>query len=119
MLDADVLPIICSFGIECAFKLALVSKEWRDAIYSDDSDFISASKNIAKLGETSLMCDLVSALRLSPTKVKEAEYTLKRRYGGGHYKIFSHDEAISLFYKNGGWGGLEKRIVTYQERCKN
>ena len=122
MLNADNIPIVGGFSVEAAFKVALVCKDWRNAIWDEDNnvvlfnDFICASKLIAMLGETSLQKDLVAALRLSTKKVKEAEYTLKRRYGGGCYNIFAHDSAISLFYKNGGWDGLEKRMARYEKR---
>jgi hypothetical protein len=39
------------------------------------------------------MCDLVTALRLSPAKLKEGDYTQKRRWNGGKYNIF---EKVSL-----------------------
>ena len=65
--------------------MARVCSEWREAV--EDSSHYATWRALSGLKETSLVCDLVTALRLSPAKIKQGEYTRKRRRGGGFYNI--------------------------------
>ena len=116
MLNMDVLVSIAECSLAAAFKMAMVCNEWRDAV--EDSKHATAWRALVTLKETSLMGELVSLLRLSSAKVKEAEYRKKRRWGGGHFNIFDRDAVIALFRNRGGFDGLESRLLKYQQRRK-
>ena len=115
-MNADVLSLIADCGLEVTFTIAKVCSAWREAV--EQSSHYDTWRALSGLKETSLMCDLVTALRLSPAKIKQGEYTRKRRHGGGFYNIFSHSSAVQLFRANGGFAGLEVRIQKYQKHQK-
>ena len=114
-IGSDLLFAIGECGEEVAFRMALVCKGWREAI---EEGYYPIRDRILSIGETCLMQDLVSCLRLSPDKVKKVEYKKKRRWGGGHYNIFDHSAAVKLFHLNGGWDGVVKRHAKYTARGK-
>ena len=119
MDSSDILRLIGSCGLEVTLRMALVCKEWREAIDDGHSTFYTAWRALSSIEETSLMRDLVSALRLSPARVKEGEHRKKRRFGGGAYNIFTHSSAVKLFHANGGFDGLQTRLEKYERRVNN
>ena len=114
-MDHDTVRMICLVGTEIAFKMAIVCKDCRDAV--EGGNFYIRDK-IISIGETCLMQDLVCCLRLSRNKVREAKHTQKRRWGGGHFNIYSLDSSIRLFYKHGAWEGIDNRFMRYNVRRK-
>ena len=118
-LDCDVVRLVADCSLQTTFKVALVCRDWRDSVDDGHCVHFVAWRALTQLRDTSLMRDLVTALRLSPAKLKKGNYTRKRRWGGGCYNIFERDVAIHLFRKNGGFGGLETRLVRYNKVRKS
>ena len=118
MLDGDALRLIADCSLETTFKVALVCREWRDIVEDGHCAHYLAWCALIRLGETSLMGELVTTLRLTPKKLKRGEYTQKRRWGGGCYNIFARDACIRLFHAEGSFDGIEKRLARYQRKMK-
>jgi len=94
---------------EAATNMALVCRDWRQAIEEGDGEAFDARRSLLSIGETALMSELMDALALSARTVKMATYTKKRnRYG--FYNIFQHGEAVRLFRLHGGWDRLHLRL---------
>ena len=111
MLDSDSLRSIASASAEVAFRMSLVCVEWRKAVQEGEGAPFEAMRSLLTIGHTSLLSDLVSSLYLSPRTVRVYPHRLKRRHGGGNYKIFEFETAVAIFASHGGFAKLEERMA--------
>jgi hypothetical protein len=115
-LSHDALQMVGGAALNVALVMALVCKDWRDAIEQTEGGVFDTRRVLLNLGDTALLTELYSSLALSTTNLKLYTHTTKRRHGGGCYKIYSRATYISIFHAHGGASGLENRVVRRAKR---
>ena len=108
-LDHDALQTVGSVALNVTLAMALVCKDWRDAIEQAEGEVFDTRRVLLNLGETALLSELYDALTLSVVNLKVYSHATKRRHGGGCYKIFERATYISIFHAHGGATKLEER----------
>ena len=115
-MNHDALITVASAGLGAALSMAHVCKDWRDAIEQAEGGVFDTRQKLLNLGETALLTDLHISLVLSTMKLKLYEHTIKRRHGGGCYKIFHRSIYISIYHAHGAASGLEDRQARRAKR---
>ena len=108
-LHNDVLITVASVRLSAALSMALVCKNWRDAITLAEGSVFDARRVLLNIGETVLLSELNCALVLTNRTLSLYPHKTKRRHGGGVYKIFQGATAVSIFHAHGGATKLEER----------
>ena len=116
VLDHDTLQTVGAVSLNIALVMAVTCKDWRDAIEQAEGGVFDTRQLLLNLGETALLTDLHISLALSTMKLKLYEHTVKRRHGGGCYKIFHRSMYISIYHAHGAASGLEDRQARRAKR---
>jgi hypothetical protein len=116
MLDHDVLQAISGMALDTALAMALVCTDWREAIEHGNGNVFDTRRALLNLGDTALLTELKTTLALTSTKLQVHPHKLKRRFGGGKYKIFTRATYISIFHAHGGAPQLEERLMRRVKR---
>ena len=118
-LDHDAVIQVARAGLGAALSMALVCKDWREAIHMAEGAVFNARRLLLNLGDDALVSDLNEALALTNRKLRLYPHRTKRRHGGGTYKIFQHATAVSIFHVQGGAEKLEVRQALRLKRKRS
>jgi hypothetical protein len=118
-MNHDALITVACAGLGAALSMALVCKDWRDAIHMAEGAVFDARSVLLKLGDTALISELNEALVLTNRTLSLYPHQTKRRHGGGAYKIFQHATAVSIFHAHGGAEKLEERQALRLKRRRS
>ena len=108
--------MVGSVALNVTLLMALVCKDWRDAIEDAEGGVFDTRRILLHLGDTALLTELYAALTLSAINLKLYPHTTKRRHCGGCYKIFERATYISIFHEHGGAAKLEERQARRTKR---
>ena len=110
-IGSDMLQYIASHGADITLTLGCTCTDFRDAMNDGSGLTFDIRTSLTSIGETAIQHELVSALHLSPKRVKLAEFKVRRLGPYMRCNVFKHSTAIELFFEHGGFYGLHKRMV--------